>query len=63
MIINNESLSRLFVAETQGDDMAAVSGTELDDFDPFIRGLDAGPPRDEFGDYHLMDEGLSLIHI
>ena len=57
MIINNESLSRLFVAETQGDDMAAVSGTELDDFDPFIRGLDAGPPRDEFGDYHLMDEG------
>ena len=37
--------------------MAAVSGSELEDFDPFIRGLDAGPPRDEFGDYHLMDEG------
>ena len=37
--------------------MAAVSGSELEDFDPFIRGLDAGPPRDEFGEYHLMDEG------
>ncbi len=37
--------------------MAAVSGTELEDFDPFIRGLDAGPPRDEFGSYHLMEEG------
>ncbi|MCH9806401.1 MAG: bifunctional proline dehydrogenase/L-glutamate gamma-semialdehyde dehydrogenase PutA [Alphaproteobacteria bacterium] len=37
--------------------MAAVSDAELDDFEPFVRGLDAGPERDEFGSYHLMDEG------
>lgn len=37
--------------------MAAVSDPEFDDFEPFVRGLDAGPPRDEFGSYHLMDEG------
>ncbi|MBU2582372.1 MAG: bifunctional proline dehydrogenase/L-glutamate gamma-semialdehyde dehydrogenase PutA [Alphaproteobacteria bacterium] len=37
--------------------MAAVDDTDLDDFEPFVRGLDAGPPRDEFAGYHLIDEG------
>lgn len=37
--------------------MAAVSESELEEFEPFVRGLDAGPPRDEFAAYHLMDEG------
>lgn len=36
--------------------MAAVDATELEDLEPFVRGLDAGPPRDEFGPYHLVDE-------
>ncbi len=35
----------------------AAAESELDDFEPFIRGLDAGPERDEFSSYYLMDEG------
>ncbi len=37
--------------------MVAVSDSDFDDFEPFVRGLDAGPARDEFASYHLMDEG------
>lgn len=37
--------------------MAAVETTELEDLEPFVRGLDAGPARDEFASFHLMDEG------
>ncbi|MEQ8823710.1 MAG: bifunctional proline dehydrogenase/L-glutamate gamma-semialdehyde dehydrogenase PutA [Filomicrobium sp.] len=37
--------------------MAAVSDSDFDDFEPFVRGLDAGPARDDFAAHYMMDEG------